>query len=434
MAILCPQNVILYYPNAQPGQQVVLTIAGTGNTGLGVSDDNGANVFFNGTAGAPGAVIQQGDDIDDITFFGGEPGAIPPGGFRNAGAITNDGQTITYTFDDTMEVGDCIFVEYNASTGAQVNGDCTQTFQICVKQEGVEPEPGVLDCIDGSGYTPNIDNRIDSALLITTPAVTGWQFESVFVTNSDGDTISDVSLVDGNQSLVLSQNLPGDTYTIQYQASGLVAGVRRQTLVCEVFYTISGGPNIPTCRNGVTVRLLTNGGLAIPSAPLSGDNASDATFSSMTVTNANGVIISQDQGLGLRTYQLPASTGVGTYSITYTLTRNGIESVECNSTVEVAIGNVAPGINNLNCAQTRWVSGTPQVVCGAAASEHDAILTNTDGTPFESATAAVQYILQAVPTGTVVTVVSQIAPGRFRFRIDASNATCIGRSTGYIGV
>lgn len=410
MAIQCPQVGPFYRPNAQPGDTITLDIIDD----LNISDTNNENVFF--TSG----LIERGDDVGSTTFF---PTAQVPGGFRNAGSITNTGTQISYTVDNTMEPGDCILIQYTASnTLEQPDSDCTQTFEICFASGPAQPPDNVLPCLDGETILPNGVLVLSTSQLssVTQPLV----FDLVFVTNSNGQTVQ-VPQNDNSSALDFS-NLPSGVYTVNYRLRNDDGDVSEQ---CRIFFSVAGEDI--TCLSGVTVRF-SDVGLTIEAGDLS--NRPNATFTRVQMIDNAGNL----DGLrwsGSTITVDPTELQVGqTYSLSYALSDG---EQECSAIVtylydtSVQTGNFTG--NSLDCSRTRWLNGTPQITCGAAASDHVAELYNRDGSPFLQANPNLEFAQNQFPDGVVVSVVS-IAGNQYTFRIDPSNAECSGTINASIGV
>ena len=197
MSIRCQSGLRIFRPNAQPGQVLDFNV-----NDLGISDDNGLNVFFGGsTGGNASPVIQRGDNVNNVTFF---PSSEITGGFRSGGEITNDGNNIFFTVADTMEPGDCIMIEYTATnTQGNIDSDCTQTFEICFASEDANNTPtppqqdNILDCVGGTRIQGDQSRRIDVFQIVP---------------NAPGDAVfSQMFLFDGQNNAIPGVVLNGSS-------------------------------------------------------------------------------------------------------------------------------------------------------------------------------------------------------------------------------
>lgn len=409
MSIICPEITRIYRPNAQPGDVLIFEI---GND-INVTDTDGLPVFFSSS------LIERADDINNTTFF---PTA-QPGGFRNAGSITNDGSQIEYTVDQTMEAGDCILIQYTATNTTELReSDCTQFFEVCFREDDSTQEPRPIDCLDGDTLAAGTTGILSAVQL--GGGVANTEFRSFFVTDANGQAVQ-VDLVTGSNSELDFSNLGPGVYTLQYV-------VRRDgvdSLQCTVFYTVGGVVNA-TCFDGILRYSQIQYGL--PASELS--SADGATFFSTPDTfDTGGNRLAGGQLSADRTrYSIPTPLLPGaTYTIRYAV--QDPQGIICRSEITY-IHDVTTEFtgNNLDCGRTRWINGTPQITCGGAPTTHVAELWGPNNTPFIGQL-AVQFIQQQFPPGVVVTV-RNTQNNLYEFTIDPSNAECIGTSNASIGI
>ena len=421
MALTCPSGRIFYFPNANQGDVLP---AFDLSSDFGITDDGGEQVFF------LNAILVSADDANGDTFY--DQGGNTTTTFREAGFVTNTGNTITYTVDDTMQPGDVITIAYSARNSSQTD-NCEDIFQIAFKEEE-NTGGGDLTCVSGREYTFNegaTNSSVTVGPLVASNSAGGTPvFASAQLVNSSGVVVN--NLTTGGTLTTIPSSVAAGVYTLRYTITSNGETSAQCTATIRI-NAVNQNPLIE-CSNSATLSFGQAGGsVTAASLATSNNTGQSVIFLEKALYTSTGVLIN-NLTAGTETATIPASLASGNYVMRYRLTnaaRN--DSVECN--INITISDDSGNGSNLDCARTRWANGiTPSITCGSAASLHVATLIKTDGSPLTDDASALDFVRNSIPTGVEITVVGHDGNGNYTFRIDPSNANCFGTTSGSLGV